>query len=130
MENLPLANVMTKGLAIASSTLMAGVIFLELNGVPSFGFWKRTGEPCQEMVQAKTLISKQQLAQLLTLPVGTPQAKIREVLNQPYCKLANLQIRTGATAVREAYPLDFDSQNWLIVLSEGDQYAGYRISPR
>jgi hypothetical protein len=44
--------------------------------------------------------------------------------------LASLQIRAGATSLREAYPLEFDPQTWLVLLYEGDQYTGYRFATR
>jgi hypothetical protein len=91
---------------------------------------KNSGEACQQVLQSQAKLSREQLARLLTVPEGDRKQKVREILRDPYCKLADLQIRVGAIAQREAYPLEFDPQTWLIILYEGDQYAGYRINSR
>ena len=49
------------------------------------------------------------------------------MLKAPYCQLPNLEVRAGATAERFVYPLAFDPQISLIVLYEGDEYAGFRF---
>jgi hypothetical protein len=83
---------------------------------------------CQKVIQAEASLSKQQLARLLTVPEGGKKQQVREITKAPYCELAELQIRVGATAQREAYPLRFDSKTWLVILYEGEQYAGYRFA--
>jgi hypothetical protein len=55
---------------------------------------------------------------------------LRQVVEKPYCKLQNIQVRKDATAQREAYPLAFDPETWLVVLYEGEEYAGYSFSFR
>lgn len=87
-------------------------------------------EPCQEIVQAKSVLSREQLSQLLSVPEGSSKDQVRQVMNAPYCRLSNLEVRAGMTAQREAYPLAFDPQTWFVVLYEGDQYIGYSFSFR
>ncbi|MGA7936232.1 MAG: hypothetical protein WCA35_21945 [Kovacikia sp.] len=87
-------------------------------------------DTCQEVVQSKTVLSREQLSRLLAIPERSPRVQVREVLKAPYCKLSTLQIRTGEPSQREAYPLAFDPQTWLVVLYEGDEYAGYSFSFR
>jgi len=85
---------------------------------------------CQEVVQSKATLSRDELSRLLTVPERSNKSQIRQVVQAPYCKLAPLSVRSGATAQREAYPLAFDNQTWLVVLYEGDEYAGYSFSFR
>ena len=80
---------------------------------------------CQEMVQPSVSLSRAQLTELLTVPERSPKATIRQQAPDPYCTLTDLEIRAGVTAQREAYPLAFDPDTWLVMLYEGDEYAGY-----
>ena len=83
---------------------------------------------CETVVSPSTVLSRAQLAQLLTLPERAPSTQVREQVAQPYCQLADLEVRAEVMAQREAYPLAFDPQTWLILLFEGDEYAGYAFS--
>jgi hypothetical protein len=121
----------------SSKRLMAGGIvllsfglLLDLHSLPSFLSQKNSGALCQDVVQSQMKLSKQQLAQLLTVSEGAKKQKVQEILKDPYCKLVDLQVRVGATAQREIYQLEFEPQTWLVVLYEDDQYAGYRFNLR
>jgi hypothetical protein len=81
-------------------------------------------------VQPKSVLSREQLSRLLAVPERSNQKQVRQVVSKPFCKLQNLQVRAGVTAEREAYPLAFDPNTWLVVLYEGDEYAGYSFSFR
>jgi hypothetical protein len=115
-----------KQLLAGGAALLAMGSLFDLGGLPSFGS-RNSVEECQQMTQSQPKLSEKQLARLLTVPEGESKSKIREIAKEPYCKLSSLQIRTGATAEREAYLLAFDPQTQLVVLYEGDQYAGYRF---
>ena len=117
-------------LVAGCSALLAIALLIDAQVLPSFGGKRNSGEACQEVVQPQAKLSKAQLARLLTVSEGDRQQKVRDILKQPYCKLANLQIRADTPAQREAYPLEFEDHTWLIVLYEGEQYAGYRINVR
>ncbi len=119
-----------KQLVAGGSALLAIALLFDAQVLPSFGGKKSSGEACQEVLQSQAKLSREQLARLLTVPEGDRKQKVRGILKDPYCKLDNLEIRAGTPAQREAYPLEFDPQTWLIVLYEGDQYAGYRINVR
>lgn len=80
---------------------------------------------CHTVVQPSTVLSRETLAKLLAIPERSPQEKIRQLVPQPYCQLSDLEVRAGAIAQREAYPLAFDPKTWLVVLYEGNEYAGY-----
>jgi hypothetical protein len=116
--------------------MAGGVVLLALGlvteqySLPSLGRRKTVGENCQQVVNAKAALTQKQLMQLLAIPEGDKKERIQDVVKEPYCKLEGLQIRAGATAQREAYPLEFDQQTWLVVLYEGDQYTGYRFAVR
>lgn len=87
-------------------------------------------EICQEVVEAKAILPRDTLAQLLAVPEGAKREQVQQVVKSPYCRLPNVEIRAGVTAQREAYPLAFDPKTWLVVLYEGDAYAGYSFSFR
>lgn len=83
---------------------------------------------CQEIVQPEAVLSRAQLADLLAVGERESQARVREIVQAPYCKLPDLEIRAGVVAEREAYPLEFDPDTWFVVLYEGEEYAGYDFS--
>ncbi|NER32573.1 MAG: hypothetical protein F6J93_00580 [Oscillatoria sp. SIO1A7] len=80
---------------------------------------------CEEMVLPKAELSGEQLAKLLTVPEPSARSKVQEVVKQPYCRLPSLSVRAGAITERDAYPLAFDTQTWLVILYEGENYVGY-----
>ncbi|SRR5579883_2571832 len=130
MESSKTERFTPKHLMAGGTVLLAFGLLLDVHSLPSFFSSKTSGEPCQTVVQSQTKLSKQQVARLLTVPEGDKKQKVQEILKDPYCKLSDLQVRAGATAQREAYSLEFDSQAWLVILYEGDQYAGYRFNVR
>lgn len=87
-------------------------------------------DSCQQVISEKAVLSRQQLTQVLSVPERANKQAIRQVMQLPYCRLATIQPRAGTTADREAYPLAFDPKTWLIVMYEGDEYAGYSFSFR
>ncbi|MDX2243253.1 MAG: hypothetical protein NW224_21445 [Leptolyngbyaceae cyanobacterium bins.302] len=87
-----------------------------------------TKDICQEVVQPKAVLSRDRLSQLLTIPERSNKAQIRQVMQEPYCQMPDIQARAGGTATREAYPLAFDPKTWLVVMYEGEEYVGYSFS--
>ncbi len=87
-----------------------------------------TKETCQRMVQSSAVLSRAQLAQILTVPERSSQQSVRAIVADPYCQLPSLELRDGITAEREAYPLAFSPTTWLVMLYEGDEYAGFAFS--
>lgn len=85
---------------------------------------------CQEVVQSKAILSREQLSRFLTIPERSSRTQVRQVMKEPYCQLPPLDVRSGVSSRREAYPLAFDAQTWLIVLYEGDEYVSYAFSFR
>lgn len=83
---------------------------------------------CAETINSEIFLSQEQLAQILMIPERDSKEKVREMLAEPYCVLPSVEVRSGIRAEREVYPLSFAPQAWLILLFEGDEYAGYRIS--
>jgi hypothetical protein len=82
---------------------------------------------CQEIVQPKANVSREQLAKLLTVPERGNRAKVQAILKSPYCRMPSLSIRAGATTERDAYPLASDTQTWIVVMYEGKSYVGYGL---
>ncbi len=87
-------------------------------------------DTCQEVIQSKAALSRDQLSRLLTIPERSDKAQVRQVMKDPYCKLSTLNLRSGEPSQREAYPLAFDPQTWVVVLYEGNEYVGYSFSLR
>ena len=73
----------------------------------------------------QTILSRQQLTQLLTVPERENRQAIEAIANDPYCSLAAIEVRAGVEAERAAYPLAFDPNTWLVVLYENEEYVGY-----
>lgn len=122
-------HVRSKRMMAVGSVLLAFGLFTDLQSRSQVSRrHKSIGESCQKVVHAEATLSKQQLARLLAVPEGGNKEQIREITKAPYCELGELQIRVGATAQREAYPLEFDPKTWLVILYEGEQYAGYRFA--
>lgn len=80
---------------------------------------------CQEIVQPKATVSREQLAKLLTVPERGSRSQVQAIVKEPYCRMPNLSIRSGAITERVAYPLASDPQTWLVILYEGKTYVGY-----
>lgn len=85
-------------------------------------------ELCQEEVAAKVVLSRTQLGQLLTVPERAKRQAVQAIVQEPYCTMPEIEVRSGVKAEREAYPLAFDPNTWLVLLYEGDEYAGYGFS--
>ncbi|MFQ4140052.1 hypothetical protein PGN35_027450 [Nodosilinea sp. PGN35] len=80
---------------------------------------------CIRQEQPKAVVSRNQIKKLLETDLQAPKATVQEFLQVPYCVLSPGKTEAGLPAEREAYPLEFDPQTWLVVLYEGDRYAGY-----
>lgn len=85
-------------------------------------------EGCTGEVRSDVQLSQEQLAQILTIPERDAKANIRQIVAEPYCILPPIEVRSGVQSEREAYPLAFNPDAWLVILYEGDEYAGHRIS--
>lgn len=83
---------------------------------------------CNTVISSDAQLSREQLAQLLTIPERDAKSRVREVVSEPYCQLPTLKVRSGVDAEREAYPLAFDPGTTLVILYENNEYAGYRFS--
>ncbi len=85
-------------------------------------------DTCEEIVQTDATLSREKLAELLTIPERDSKERVRQIVQEPYCTLPGLTVRSGVTAEREAYPLEFDPKTQLVILYENDEYAGYRFN--
>jgi hypothetical protein len=110
----------------AGGSLLAGLVLV--GDVGSLLESKPVSNVCQEVVQTEATLSRERLTQLISIPERQPKSAVRDVLDAPYCVLPDIEIRKGAIAQREAYPLAFDPQTWVVLLYEGDEYAGYSFS--
>lgn len=110
-------------MAIAAVTGI--ILLLDPGWVFSSVVVKKQNEDCQEVIQPQTTLSRETLAELLTVPERDSRERVSAILGEPYCVLPGMRVRAGTIAIREAYPLEFDPEMWLVILYEGGEYAGY-----
>jgi len=86
---------------------------------------------CQEVVQSGAEISRGDLTSLSDVAAGTPHETVRELIDKPYCLLP-LSPESAAKAAsdepivaREAYPLAFDPEAWVVVNYAQSGYTSY-----
>jgi len=85
---------------------------------------------CEQVVKSGAEMSRGQLSKLLTFSQGTRKAAVRQAMNEPYCTMPILTSQQSGDAVnleREAYPLAFDPEAWVVLSYEADEYMGYDI---
>lgn len=130
-----------EGDAPVFKVLLLGGLFLtvfflmtEMRSVESWGKTitrltpvQRSAEACQGEVNVEVILSREKLAQFLTVSEREPKARVQDILQQPYCRLPAIEVRANVASDREVYPLAFDPHTWLIVLYEGEEYAGYQF---
>jgi hypothetical protein len=101
---------------------------------------------CQQVVKSGAEISRAQLASLISVPKGAAPEAVRQAINEPYCllpvpdqaqspkdlKSKDLKaedLKTEETlekvTTREAYPLAFDPEAWVIVNYSSGAYVDY-----
>lgn len=83
---------------------------------------------CQQVVRPDAVLSRDHLTQILAISERTARNQVQQVIAEPYCHLSPISIRAGVLAEREAYPLEFDPDTWLVMLYEGEEYAGFDFS--
>lgn len=116
------------GLAIGIGAMLAILaLIIDISKAPSS---QQTAVACSDVVKPEAKLSKQQFAQFLTIPERHQKQQVRLIVRDPYCRLPSLEVRSGVTAEREAYPFAFDGSKQLVILYEGDEYAGYTIGSR
>lgn len=120
---------------LAGAFLLAGLALLvHQSGLSTIGSgWRLTSvyrETCQETIHSGAVLSRSQLSQFLTMATPNPKQTVQAIVGVPYCRLSQIKGDTGVMLDREAYPMEFDPQVWLIVLYEGNNYVGYTFSFR
>lgn len=98
---------------------------------------------CQQVIKSGAEISRGQLSSLLAVPIRSTRAAVRQVVAEPYCTLPNMapadsteistdtdlkaaaQTAAPKTIEREAYPLAFDPEAWVVLNYSSGEYQGY-----
>ncbi|MEL7350444.1 MAG: hypothetical protein AAF171_24315 [Cyanobacteria bacterium P01_A01_bin.116] len=108
---------------------------------------------CQEVVRSGAEISRGQISSLLALPTGSRKEAVQQAINTPYCLLPAVADKNAAdknaaddssqknhsaqqsgdkkaaavadVVEREAYPLAFDPEAWVVVSYVEEKYVGY-----
>lgn len=118
-------------LAGAAAFLALG-LFVEMQGLPSFGN-KDPNVECEKVTKRDAILSETQIGKLLAVKKGESKDTLRSFLKEPYCTLRPESIQAGASNDREVYLVasddfvQFDPKTKLVVLYQGDEYAGYRF---
>jgi len=121
-------------LAALRPLLVGGLVFalvgllMDIRGTLSQRAVLHPTEPCQGKINEQVTVSKEQLANLLIVPERDSKVRVRSILKEPYCQLPGLTVRAGVAAERDVYPLAFEAHTQLVILYEGNEYAGYRFS--
>lgn len=126
VPTLPIKSLVAGGVIIAAALVLVDV--QNMRSWISRSQTKINDKACQEFVQTEATLSRQQLAELLTIPERDSKERVRQVVAEPYCTLEGLTVRAGVRAEREAYPLEFDPKTQLVILYEDNEYAGYRFN--
>jgi len=88
---------------------------------------------CEQVIKSGAEISRGQLSGLLAMPTRSTREAVRQVVAEPYCTLPAITPAesTGVatpdikTIEREAYPLAFDPQAWVVLNYSAGEYQGY-----
>jgi hypothetical protein len=115
---------------LAASLFLGTVLLLGQGQGLSLGrtaFTPADSETCEAILSNDARLSRDQLAKLLAIPERDSKENVRKVVAEPYCRLPKMQVRAGVDSEREVYPLAFDPNTQLILLYEGEEYAGYRF---
>lgn len=127
MTTYPSNQINLKPLLAGGLLFIFVALLIDMRGSVSSTRSQNQAEVCQGETNTGGALSRDQIARLLTVPERNPKSTVRDILKEPYCKLSSLQVRAGVEAERDAYRLSFEQQTWLIVLYEGDEYAGYQF---
>lgn len=95
-----------------------------------------TSNKCEKVIKSGSEISRAQLSNLASIPEGSTREALRQVVLEPYCILPvqtqneetpqeTSSSSTDYLLQKEAYPLAFDRDAWLVVTYQGDEYKGY-----
>ncbi len=85
-------------------------------------------QQCLRNGQSVGVISRDQLGELGNVAPPIPKHQLHW-LPEPYCQFP-VTGREGRRVVRDAYPLEFDPQTWLVIRYEEDTYVGYDFNFR
>lgn len=86
---------------------------------------------CAEVIKSGGEISRGQLSELLTMPENASKETVRQAIAEPYCALPAVSSKENegddapTVSEREAYPLAFDPEAWVVVSYTDGKYAGY-----
>jgi len=94
---------------------------------------------CEQVITSGAEISRAQLSSLLTIPTSATRETVRQAVSTPYCTLPaisaeestevstapTLNATAPKTIEREAYPLAFDPEAWVVLNYSAGEYQGY-----
>ncbi len=98
---------------------------------------------CEQVVKSGAEISRGQISSLLVMPERSTREAVRQAIADPYCILPpttledSTEVNAGSsvetvqpssqpkTVEREAYPLAFDPETWIVLNYSEGEYQGY-----
>jgi hypothetical protein len=94
------------------------------------GLTTGAADVCIKQVNKQSLVSRDELKAILELDANAPKTKVQEIVDQPHCVLEARAGEDGVQVEREAYPLEFDPQTWIILQYQGEAFTGFDFSFR
>lgn len=76
---------------------------------------------CQTVLNAEQRLSRDQLAQFVSLAKGATQETVHGTIAPPHCTLS----KSNNPQQQEAYPLAFDPNTWFVVNYDQGNYTDY-----
>ncbi|MCU0565461.1 MAG: hypothetical protein MUF49_02565 [Oculatellaceae cyanobacterium Prado106] len=122
--SLPPAKVFLTGAVLL---ILAPLLLMDFIHLGSLTGGRSQAQECDGETNGGGVITRQQLAEFLTISERDTRSRVEEVLPTAHCQLPGIEARAGATAERKVYLLDFNTEARLIVLYEGDEYAGFQF---
>ncbi len=83
---------------------------------------------CQQVIQSGAEMSRGEISALIALPLKSPKQTVYQAVSEPYCTLPTetaAEKPEQSVTEREAYPLAFDPEVWMVLDYEAEKYVGY-----
>jgi hypothetical protein len=117
---------MAGGGMLALATLVVTPSFNRTDSTSNTG----AADVCIKQVDKQSLVSRDELKAVIDLDPSAAKDQVRNIVDQPHCVLEPRAAENGIQVEREAYPLEFDPQTWLVLQYQDSKLAGFDFSFR
>ncbi len=84
---------------------------------------------CTGVINRGIRLTRAQLARLNALQPPVSSQTIREIVgDRAYCRFPDVAALGGGTIQRFAFPMEWDPENWVLLLFQGENYIGLDFS--